>query len=438
MKKLVKSSRLIPPSKLVFFLFLFFLPQQFGPHSWPAFSYVHGVRVDYLSPALYVSDVLIIILFLLSFRQVYSSRLTRKLISSKLFILFLFILLTPLFFTKSPPALLYGMLKLFEFVYLGLFISTQIKKADIPQMIGVIALTGFFESILAISQFFKQGSVGGLLYFFGERTYHLSTIGIAVMNTAGGLIVRPYGTFPHPNVLAFFLFTSIVFSVYRAKKERNGEIKSLLILSFAACQIALLLTFSRVVIILNILFLLYVFLFLPLKEKIATKKKLTGVLVISIFFILYFLLYNLRFFDFQNLIKDVIPRQDLTAVSLSIVKNFPIFGIGLNNFFYYQVEFQKHFSTVYLQPVHNIFLLLIAQIGIVGFLIFGYFITVTIVNLVHSVKKAREVFSFQKAVLFLLISILIAGFFDHYFLTIQQGQLMLALILGLSWNRSSV
>lgn len=436
MKRLSKSRKLIPAHKLIFFILLFFLPQQFGPHFWPPFSYVHGIRVDYLSPSIYVSDLFLIVLFLLSYKRVFTSRFTLKFISSKFFILFLFVLLAPLFFTKSPLALLYGLLKLFELGFLGLFVASQIKKRDLPQIVGVLAFTGFLEATIAFAQFFKQGSVGGFLYFFGERQYSLSTVGAAVMNTASGLMVRSYGTFPHPNVLAFFLFTVIVIVTYRLKLERNKRAKLFLVLSFALMQFALLLTFSRVVIFLNVLFLVYVLLYLPVREKIITRKKTVAVFVFSIFFTQYLLLFNLRFFDFNYLLKDLIPRSDLNQVSFSIVKIYPTFGIGLNNFFYYSADIQMHFSSIYLQPVHNIFLLLTVQTGVIGSLIFGYFLLMSIVNIVKSIKKSREVFPFQKALLILLISIIIAGMFDHYFLTIQQSQLLLALTAGMCWNRS--
>ena len=57
-------NRKINLSAIFFYLLILFLPTQLGKHFWPNFSYVYGVRIDYLSPTLYFTDILIIGLFL--------------------------------------------------------------------------------------------------------------------------------------------------------------------------------------------------------------------------------------------------------------------------------------------------------------------------------------------------------------------------------------
>ena len=447
----MRRLKLRPPdiSKLLFFLFLIFLPQQFGPHFWPPFAFVFGVRLDYLSPTFYVSDLLIIILFFFSWGEVFFNKSVRAFLKSRKFLLFIFVIFIPLLYTASPQALIFGVIKFFEFLYLAFYVVSQIKKKDIPTVIEVFAFAGLFESLLAIAQFFKQESVGGLLYFLGERTYHLSTIGIAAMNTSSGLIVRPYGTFPHPNILAFYLFTTIVFLTYLLKNIKGRISRNnfnfnrvFLVLAFSFCQVALLLTFSRIILFCDIIFLLYVFLYPSFIEKKISRKKITLTTLGFTGIIVYFLFFNLRFFDTRYLMKDILPRQDLIQISFLEIKSFPLFGVGLNNFYFYEAALQKNFSSVYLQPVHNIFLYWIASTGLIGGGIFLYFIGVILVKLIQAINKTSETFSlsadeagFQKVLLVLLLSIFFVGLFDHFFLTTQQGQLLFALILGLSFSR---
>src|SRR5258708_5260679 len=92
-------------------------------------------------------------------------------------------------------------------------------------MIGIIG-----ESILAIAQFFNQGSLNGVLYFLGERTFTATTSGIANASVSGELILRPYGTFPHPNVLAGYLLISLTLLLLYAKsylsKDRYPKFKN--------------------------------------------------------------------------------------------------------------------------------------------------------------------------------------------------------------------
>src|ERR1035437_10261792 len=57
-------SQRINLSAIFFYLLVLFLPTQLGKHFWPNFSYVYGIRIDYLSPTLYFTDLLVIGLIL--------------------------------------------------------------------------------------------------------------------------------------------------------------------------------------------------------------------------------------------------------------------------------------------------------------------------------------------------------------------------------------
>lgn len=417
--------------KFLFFLTLIFLPQQFGPHFWPSFSYVHGIRLDYLSPALYISDVLVILLFLTSAKGVLSAPLSQKLLSSPLFLLFLFILVIPLTYAVSVQGLLYGFLKLLELLFFGLFTATQLKKADLATIVEIFAILGVLEAILAVSQFIHQGALGGIFYFLGERHFTAGSPGIALMNTAQGLLVRPYGTLPHPNVLAFFLFTSVVFASYGMHHAKKKVRRYLLLAAVIGIEAGLFVTFSRTVVFINILFLLYAYGFVTLRES---SKRIKNMLFIGFLFLFvggYLLLNNVRFLQPSSFVKDLLPRTDLIGISVSAIKTYPLFGTGLNNFYYYEVTQQKSFSSAYLQPVHNIFLLVASSTGIIGTLLFLYFLTVVFVRAIKNVMMEKKIFSFAEIPLILLLSIVFLGMFDHYFLTVQQGLLLFAFVLGL-------
>ena len=76
-----------------------------------------------------------------------------------------------------------------------------------------------------------------------------------------------------------------------------------------------------------------------------------------------------------------------------------------------------------MQPVHNIFLLGLAETGLLGFL--GLIILITI--------PIRKIWGNKK---FMIIwgTILFLGLFDHYFLTLPQGYRLLFLMWGLSFS----
>jgi O-antigen ligase len=136
------------------------------------------------------------------------------------------------------------------------------------------------------------------------------------------------------------------------------------------------------------------------------------------------------------ILRGIDYRQELFSQSVEIFKNSPYVGIGFNNFFVHQVPLIKTISPIIFQPVHNIFVLALLSLGLLGFWIFPAIFFLAIQVLRKKLKtKNEEVRDFYKSVLFLVIAIIVAGMFDHFFLTLEQGQLMLALILGLSFSK---
>jgi len=73
------------------------------------------------------------------------------------------------------------------------------------------------------------------------------------------------------------------------------------------------------------------------------------------------------------------------------------------------------------QPVHNVYLLISSEVGLLGLIVFLIF-------LYQLLKRFKK----QNSVLFIIvICIIFVSLFDHFFWTLQQGQLMFWLILGL-------
>src|ERR1035437_5543578 len=75
----------------LFYLLILFLPTQFGKHFWPNSSFVFGLRLDYLSPTVYLTDIFIGLMFVLYFYKFISAI---KKINKKYLFLFGLILLS--------------------------------------------------------------------------------------------------------------------------------------------------------------------------------------------------------------------------------------------------------------------------------------------------------------------------------------------------------
>ena len=81
----------------------------------------------------------------------------------------------------------------------------QMTKARKPLIAALI-----FQSILAIGQWFNQGSLLGY-WFLGETTLtYTANIAKTSVWPFEGLRILPYGTTPHPNVLAGWALVSLL------------------------------------------------------------------------------------------------------------------------------------------------------------------------------------------------------------------------------------
>ena len=422
-----------PKSRLFFYLLLLFLPTQFGKHFWPDFSFIYGIRVDYLSPTFYFTDLLILLIFIFSifenFKKIkkinigtYLTRIVFSLFISSFFIL-------GVVFSKSPSEGFYGILKILEFVFLISYTAKNFRKLNIKLIFSSFFIGILFESILVILQYLNQGSIGGVMYFFGERMFNSETPGIANASINGQLILRPYGTFSHPNVLAAYLFISMYLILILSREIKGKFINVFTLLSLFFGTVGIFLSFSRTGIFTWILslFLYFIFAFMK-KTRIAILKKdnLIQFFVVSVFALLI-LIFSIniplvqRFTSLSLSDESVLQRENLAEDSLFIFQKNVFLGSGVNNFLINLPEVEKNLNqSFYLQPVHNIYLLTLAQTGIFGTTLFIFFLS----YLFLKIKKFKEF-------LILYFSILFLGFFDHYFLTLQQGQIIFSVVIGI-------
>lgn len=359
-----------------------------------------------------MTDVLGFLLFLLSLPSF------KKFISPFLLLMILF-LSVGIFLSINPLAGWWELVKLCEYIFVGWYIAThaeQTKRFLLPAFaVGIL-----FEGFLAFAQFFLHHSVGGILYFFGERFFSSSTPGIANASIRGSLVLRPYGTFPHPNVLAGYMLIASLFMLWRsALKEGNRLISGGLFL-FASSVIFL--SLSRLVFIAWILGL---FVFSVKNKPAQIKVGLLALVAIGITLLL-FPLFQERLFSALFTDEAFLLRLKLFQAALSMMIAFPLFGVGINNFLSMLPFFLPQVSFSSLQPVHNVYVLAGAQVGFIGL---GGFV----LFLFSSLSKAAR--KYDRWVLASLIAICFVGLGDHYFVTIQQGQLLFSLILGLAWAK---
>jgi len=391
-------------------------------------------------------------------------------------IVFLFLCLfisLNILFASSPIIVFFKWFKFLEFVLFGLYIVRT--KPSFSRSLWCLSVAVLYSSVIAIAQFYFQHSLDGIFWFLGERTFDISTPGISRIQSLvfsisnfkfqisnSSEVIRAYATFPHPNVLGGFLaiLLPLLFFNYRSlysfpelKKFQFREWKStykkilLFIIHYSLFIIiplgllALFLTFSRSAWVACIL--LFVFLKIcncnfisnfkfqtcPAVRRVSYLLSMGLVLVVGFFILPYFL-------SLTPDSESVYVRNELNTSALSIwwnnslTKNSFIphtsyviprlFGVGLGN---YLVELPKYFphrDIFFLQPVHNIYLLVLSETGIIGFFIFIYCL---IKIIIHKARMRLFVICHLSFVILLLL-----GAVDHYPLTLQQGQLLFCIL----------
>lgn len=383
---------------IIYFLFCFLLPTQLGKHFFFEFSYLGGVRIDYLAPTLYLTDVFALLLIFLNYKTVLSF------FKRKLFLwLFVFFCINAIF-ALSKPIFFYRFIKLFEIFALFAIFKKQFPKYK-KAMVGGLAFSVFFQSILVVAQFVSRHSLQGIWYFFGERYFTLGTPGIAKAALQGNEILRAYGTFSHPNSLAgFFLLIYLFFLTNNS--ITNNIIKYV---TLALCSLIIFLSFSKNVIL--------VFLFLNtwyfFKEKQSCRICTLAKILSPLFLAVIFLSAQTDPLSFQK-------RITLMTQSLTIVSQYVLTGVGLGNYLLAQYAFPIKYSYFFLQPVHNIYLLFAAETGP---FISGFFF----VNIFIIIKKYWR----KMSVLPIFVAVLLTGLGDHYWLTLQQNTLLMGVLFGI-------
>lgn len=373
----------------LFLVLLVFLPTQLGFHFWPEWSYVLGRRIDYLSPTVYLTDILVVSIvakFLISN--------FKFLIKQRNFQIVVLFAALNIFFAKSQPVAAYKWLKVFEFVGLGWYIvSTRPKLSDISRQLSVGVL---YSSLIAIGQFFMQRSIGGPLWLLGERTFDVTTPGIARWEGFGSLLLRPYGTFPHPNVLGGFLAITLPILLRYIK-----QIRRIGLISVFLGLIALTFSFSRSAWIAAGLGIGAIYFF---------RKRHVPVIVLALLLVSAAFIFKPSYDD-----ESVVRRSALNSTAITMWRMSPWIGVGLGNFIVELPSYNINRQGNYLQPAHNIYLLLLSEIGVVG-----------ILGLIGALWGIRKKIRMNVA----LVTILILGLVDHYPLTLQQGQLLFIIVLS--------
>ena len=349
-------------------LLSFLLPTQLGLHLNNLSPTVYGFKIDYLTPTIYLTDIVILPIIVYSLRKLKFSK--RQILFSLLYIGFALInILT----SSYQLAAVYKWLRISEMILLGLALMNTKKFDSFKHFFKPLSYSMIIVCLLGIFQFLTKGSIGGIFYWLGERSFLFSDPNVSPY---------PYSTFSHPNSFAGFL---LIFGIFLLKFKKRLSSRFFWLLS--------------TLVIVNL---------------ILTNSLNVYVSIVILILLKSFKIYSFPFFIIDFSQRSISHRVELIGASFKMIKENWLSGVGLNNFIPNLPQVTKTFLNAWeLQPVHNIFLLIFSETGILGLGIFCY--------LIFSVTMSSE-----------LIAILLTGMPDHYWLTLQQNLLLFTYVLSLS------
>ena len=440
----------------LFYLIIFLIPTNLAKHFILPSSYVSGILVDYLIPTIYLTDILIITLLGLELQQVIFGKgpflkrsfkagpywITRQLLPYAPF----FLLLPSIIFASSPIPATYKYSKLILLALFSLWIKQNINfKKHLHQIINVLSLSVLFQSLLALTQWFKQSSIFGY-YFFGEQPYTSATTGIDKITWFTGAVkVPPMGTFPHPNVLGGFLAVVLPLIIFQlGSKLRSGK-GPFLKRSFKAGpywitrqllrSITILLGLTTLFLTFSLsAWLAFLLIGLPLTLINHFKKTIRPIKFIFIYSGLFLILFSFATkFEFLAPQSSFTRRSQLSKIAVKSFLHSPLFGVGLNNF---TINMENYgfvtATTRFLQPVHNIYLLILSETGLIGLLGFTYLLTKCL--FFDNAKAGPWRITRPPYHYVPLLTLLFLGLFDHYLFTTNQGLLLIFNISAINFR----
>lgn len=408
---------------------------------------VAGIYVNWLIPTISIIDIFVGILFyeliIANFKQNIFKKNTLIIVLLGICFLIINLIFHPFLIT------LISTFRVFLYLVTVLLLVRIIRQGGVYKEIKIsliVFLLGLLlQIIISNLQIIRGASLG--LDWLGESRLILQVYGVAFINIFDTLVLRGYGTFPHPNVLSLYLLFGMIIV--------NGISidKKVAIFLSALFFTGLILTFSKIAIFVGLLILLLSFLLKAINDSSFMKdnrfQKFYSIFWIVTLSVLPCLLYAFQYFNIPGLnLNDNISwldRHNLLNVAISTLKEdkqILIFGTGAGRFIITMGEDMPITSGGFmlLQPVHNIFILMLIEYGFaflfVGLLVFAIFTMnlmkmslktyfhILVLNLVNLINN--------RGWLLFTILIIFLGSFDHYLITLPQGLIILAIYLGYS------
>ncbi|MFZ5569583.1 MAG: O-antigen ligase family protein [Thermodesulfobacteriota bacterium] len=256
---------------------------------------------------------------------------------------------------------------------------------SIRQVVVLLLVVGMLQSLIGLAQYVTGGKLGLAMFGEAERSFF-------EMRAGAGTVSRVAGTLGHPNKLAVFLnlLLQMNFALFFAGLSRR--VKLALCIPFALMGLTMLLTYSRGG-WLGLALGGTVVLYWCLAKN--SRNRLFSVVLMTVFLGIFLIVVigsvqSVKRRLFEDDYGTAALRIPMSVVALNIIRHFPLTGVGLNN---YTAVIERHDTTAmavsydFPRPVHNEFLLIAAEQGLIGL---GLFLVILAQMFIVLFRTARS------------------------------------------------
>ncbi len=225
--------------------------------------------------------------------------------------------------------------------------------------LGTVAIV---ECVIVVAQKLTRGPLG--LAFLGTPTTM-----VAGRVTETGVLDRPFGTINHPVFMGAVLAQvgMIAFAVALGLRSPRHRLACLAVAGF--CAVPLLLSQTRAallgVAVVAPMLVIWALVTQRLEARLACLWGAGAVALVTASLPITVPLYNDNF-QTKHFGVEVESRTQLNALAVDMWSDSPLLGVGLNNFQPASSDYQDPSLIFAGNPVHNLYLLQLAETGIVG------------------------------------------------------------------------
>ncbi len=318
---------------------------------------------------------------------------------------------------------------LFFLLSISLFFLVLNLKISLKKTLMIFILSVFLSSLFALAQFFSQEVFANK--YLGIAFHDPSVLGVSVLEGDFGRFVRAYGGLDHPNIFGAMTFFALIFSLFLFLKYKfNWQEKILFYITYFVLFLGLIVSFSRsawLALFSSLILILFLLLFEKKKDDL---KKYLKLLLFSLVFSLVFsfILKDLIIsrFEKDSRLESISRKERVEQIygSSEIIKNNFFLGVGYGAYHQKLIDLNPSLKAYQAQPVHNVFLLSLSEIGIWGLIFFVWFI------LYIFIKSIKTDYCYINYSLF--SGLFVFMIFDHWLWSLPFGILFLFFVLAIA------